>query len=155
METNGTILSREMKNVQHYGIAVLVAIFALHILVLGAFRYFEMNELKNELFAASKSLPAKTSLGTKQVINLPDDIIALHTDTLERTGFYEIKTDKDYIAYANPENNYILTKSEDSMHHEVRDVAITLIALYFGEVVILVGWWFSVKSKVRELFEVK
>lgn len=154
MSTNETVLSREMKNVQNYGFVVLVAILALHILVLGALRYFEMNELKSELLIASESLPVKTS-DTKQVINLPDDIIALHTDTLSRTGFYEIRTDKDYIAYASPKNNYILTKSEDSIQHEFRNSTIILTVLYFGEVVLLVGWWFFVKSRVRELFEVK
>lgn len=154
MKTDGTILSREMKSVQNYGIAVLIALLALHILVLGALSYLEMNELKNDLLIASESLPLKTS-DTKQAINLPEDIIALHTDTLERTGFYEIKTDKDYIAYANPKNNYILTKAESSVQKEIRDITISLTALYFGEVIILVGWWFFVKAKVRELFEIK
>lgn len=152
--TNETMVSREMKSVQNYGIAALIALLALHILVLGALSYFEMNELKNELLVASESLPPKAS-DTKQVINLPDDIIALHAETLERAGFYEIRTDKDYIAYANPKNNYILTKAESSVQREIRDIAISLVALYFGEVVLLVGWWFFVRTKVRELFEIK
>ena len=154
MEPNETILDREMKGVQNYGIVVLVTLLALHILVLGTLNYIEMNELKNELLVASESLPSRTS-DAKQTINLPEDIIALHTDKLERTGFYEIKTDKDYIAYANPKNNYILTISENSTQREIRNITIVLVALYFGEVIILVGWWFFVKAKVRELFEIK
>lgn len=154
MKTNGTILDSDMKGIRNYGIAILIVLFALHILVLGALRYIEMDELRNELSTASESLPAK-SPDVKQVINLPEDIIALHTDTLPRTGFYEITTDKDYIAYANPKNNYILTKAENSIQRETRNITISLIALYFGEFIILTGWWFFVKAKVRELFEVK
>ncbi|MBI3634087.1 MAG: hypothetical protein HY228_00530 [Candidatus Yonathbacteria bacterium] len=154
MGTNETILNHEMKGIQNYGIIVLVVLFALHLLVLGTLSYLEMSELRNELFTASESLPPKTT-GASQSFNLPEDIIAIRTDKLERVGFYEIKTDKDYIAYANPKNNYILTISENSAEREIRDITIALTALYFGEVIILVGWWFFVKSKVRELFEIK
>lgn len=154
MKIEKTILSPEMQSVRNYGIAALITLLALHILILGSLRHIEMKELRNELSVASESLSTATS-SAKRVIRLPEDIIAIHTKTLERTGFYEIKTDKDYLAYANPKNNYILTKAENSVQHEMINVAIALTALYLGEVIILVGWWFFIKEKVRALFEIK
>lgn len=154
MESSELALYRGLGAVRNYGILVLVALFALNALTLGAFKWFETNDLRNELAMYSEKLPAPGASKTEQTITLPEDILSFHVNTMERTGFYETQIiDKEYLAYANPNKNYILMKSEDAVKHEIQNFALALLALYLGEVVILLGWWFFIRTKVRELFE--
>ncbi len=157
MESSELALYRGLGAVRNYGVLVLGALLVLNGLTLGALNWFETNDIHAELAALSEKLPAPTTgtPGTEHAIVLPEDILSFHVTTMERTGFYETKiSDKEYLAYANPANNYILMKSEDAIRHEITNFAFALATLYAGEVVILLGWWLFVRSKVRELFEV-
>lgn len=157
MESSELALYRGLGAVRNYGILVLVALLALNGVTLGVLNWFETNDIRNELVTLSEKLPVPVTGAqkTEQTISLPDDILSFHVTKMERTGFYETKiSDKEYLAYANPNNNYILVKSEGLIKHEVQNFALALLALYLGEVVILLGWWLFVRTKVRELFEI-
>lgn len=155
MESSELALYRGLGAVRNYGTLVLVALFALNAITLGALNWFETNELRSELATLSEKLPPPSAPKTEQTIALPDDILSFHVTKMERTGFYETKiAEKEYLAYANSDNNYVLMKSEESIKHEVQNFALALILLYVGEVVLLLGWWFFVRAKVRELFEI-
>lgn len=154
MESSELALYRGLGIVRNYGVVVLIILFALNAGVLGMLNWIETSELQNELVRYSNNLPNPDVTKGEQVLNLPEDIIALRLPTKDRVGFYETKlTDKEYLAYANPEKQYTLMKAEDSIRHEVQNFALALLALYAGEVVVLLGWWFFLRSKVRELFE--
>lgn len=155
MESSELALYRGLGEVRNYGILVLVGLFVLSGTALAALNWIETNELQNELATLSQNLPAPSPTSTEQTITLPDDVIALHTTTAEHTGFYETKIlNKDFLAYATPDNHYVLLKSEAPISHEIQNFALTLLALYVGQVVVLLGWWFFIRSRVRELFEV-
>lgn len=155
MESSELALYRGLGAVRNYGIVVLVALLALNGITLGALNWLETNDLRSELATLSAKLPTPSAQKMEQTVNLPEDILSFHVTNMERTGFYETRIiDKEYLAYANPSNNYILMKSEDAIRHEVLNFAVALLALYTGEVVLLLGWWLFVRTKVRELFEV-
>ena len=145
---------RGLETVQKYGTILVVALAVLHVFAFLAVEWIERNEIRQELARWSQTLPQPDGAQPEKELHLPEDILALHVDKLERTGFYETHTDKRYLAYANPNNDYILAKSEESIEHEVNSFAIMLGALFLGELVLLLGWWRFTQSKVRELFEV-
>lgn len=154
MESSELALYRGLGAVRNYGVMVLFGLLALNGISLSALNWFETNELQSELSTLAQTLPSTETTKVEQTINLPDDVIALHTTTAERTGFYETSIlGKDFLAYAAPDKHYILMKSEASISHEIRNFAVALFALYIGEVILLLGWWFFMRSKVRELFE--
>ena len=45
-------------------------------------------------------------------------------------------------------------KSEKAIQEKTKDFALTLLALYIGEVILLLGWWFFVRAKIREIFDI-
>lgn len=154
MESSELALYRGLGAVRNYGIVVLIALFALNAVVLGALNWIETNDIKSELVILSESLPAPSTEKTEQMINLPENVIALRATTKEHTGFYETRIlGKDYLAYASPKKEFIIMKSEKDSEREVQKFALALLALYVGEIIILLGWWFFLRSKVRELFE--
>lgn len=155
MESSELALYRGLGAVRNYGILVLVGLFVLSGIALATLNWIETNELQSELIMLSQNLPAPDSTKVEQTINLPDDVIALHVTTAERTGFYETTiVNKDFLAYAAPDKHYVLMKSEATIEREIKNFALALLALYIGNVVLLLGWWFFIRTKVRELFEV-
>lgn len=144
-----------LATIQRYGTILVVALAVLHGLAFLAVQWIERNEIRNELAQWSQTLPKPDPTQPEKELHLPEDILALHADKLERTGFYETHTDKVYLVYANPENDYILAKSEESIEHEMTNFAIMLSVLFLGELVLLLGWWRFAQSKVRELFEIE
>lgn len=145
---------RGLEAVQRYGTVLIVAIAMLHVVAFFAIQWIERNEIRQELAQWSQTLPQPDATQPEKELHLPEDILALHVDRLERTGFYETHTDKRYLAYANPGNDYILAKSLESIDHEINSFIIMLGVLFLGELVLLLGWWRFTQSKVRELFEV-
>lgn len=143
-----------LASVQKYGTMLIVALAALHGAAFLAVRWIEKNEIRHDLAQWSQTLKKTDSTGPSKELHLPEDIIALHVTNLDQTGFYETYTNKGYLFYANPENNYILAKSEESIEREINNFAIMLGGLFLGELVLLLGWWRFVQSRVRELFEV-
>lgn len=155
MESSKITSYRGFGAVQNYGILVLVALFALNAAALGAINWFEINNIRHELATLSEKLPDPNTSKSEQIVVLPEDIFSFYTATIDRTGFYETRVSgKDFLAYTNPSKNYILMKSEESIRHEVSNFALTLGALYVAEVVLLLGWWYFLRTKVRELFEI-
>ena len=154
MEPNELTTYRGLGEVRNYGIFVLITLCALNIATLAGLIWFEKNDLKHELASMSDTLPSFDATKPEQTIYLPDNFLALHVTALEKIGFYEIKADKDYLAYANPKNNYIIMKSEKSINHEVQNFALVLGGLYVAEVILILGWWFFLRTKLRELFEI-
>lgn len=154
MESSELALYRGLGAVRNYGVMVLIALFALNAGALGVFNWIEQNEIQNELVTYSQKLPDSGSIKGEGTLSIPEDIIALRLPAKEHVGFYETRlSDKEYLAYANPDKQYTLMKAEDSMKNEVQKFALALLALYIGELVVLFGWWFFIRSKVRELFE--
>lgn len=154
MESSELALYRGLGSVRNYGIVVLIALFVLSAGSLGALNWLEVNDLHSELAMYSQYLPNPATAKGEQTLNLPPDIIAIQRPPDSRTGFFEIQLqDKDFLAYADPEKRYTLHKSEDSIKHEVQTFAVVILAMYLGEVLLLLGWWFFLRSKVRELFE--
>lgn len=146
---------RGFERVRQYGIVLVCALAVLYGVAFLAVQWIERNEIRHELAQWSQTLPKPDLTQPERELHLPEDILALHTDKLERTGFYETRTDKKYLVYANPENDYILAKSEEGIDHEIVNFAIMLGVLFAGNIVLLLGWWRFAQSKVRELFEVE
>lgn len=154
MESSELALYRGLGVVRNYGIFVLVVLFALNAGALAMINWIETSDVKNELITLSSSLPSTNVTSDSEEPNLPSNIIALRSTEEARTGFYETRLEQvEYLAYANPEKNYTLLKDMSSLRHEVRDFSIALLAIYIGEVIVLLGWWFFVRTKIRELFE--
>lgn len=154
MESSELALYRGLGAVRNYGVLVLIALFALNVGVLFTLNWVEQNELRNDLIMYSQTLPDPALATTEQTISLPADIISFRFQPNDRSGFYETQSGgTQFLAYANPEKQYTLMKSSEPMKHEVRTFALVLLALYFGEIIILLGWWFFLRSKIRELFE--
>jgi len=131
----------------------------LNVVVLGALHWVETNQLRNELVSHMETIPTPSSVTTNQTILLPEDILSFHIKSTDRTGFYEtslgIGEDKqDYLAYADPEKQYVLMKSEKSIQEETKGFAVALLALYLGEVILLLGWWYFIHTKIHEIFDI-
>jgi len=145
-----------IQRVRQYGVFLALAFVVLHVLALFSVQWVERNEIRQELVQWSQTLPKQVvdPTQTEAPLHLPEDILALHVDKLERTGFYETHTYKKYLVYANPANDYVLAKSAESINHEVTHFATILGMLLVGDLILLLGWWRFTRSKVRELFEV-
>ena len=154
MEHSKETIYEGILRVRQYGVFLALAFAVLHILAFLSIQWIERNEIRQELVQWSQTLPKVDPAEPAKELHLPEDILALHVDKLERTGFYEMKTDKEYLAYANPNNNYILAKSEESAKHEGLHFATILGMLFVGDLLLLLGWWRFTRSKVQELFEV-
>jgi hypothetical protein len=143
-----------LKSIQKYGIFLVCSLAILHSLAFFAMRWIETNELRSELAGWSRTIPPRDQVQPGKALQLPDDIIALHVDKLERVGFYTTRTQRGYLFYANPNNNYILAKSEDVIEQEMVHIGTMLGVLFAGELILLLGWWAFIKRTVRELFEI-
>lgn len=141
-------------SVREYGLILIGALAILHIIAFFSTQWIEKNEIRHELTQWSQTISKPTPQEPSKELFLPQDIVALHVTQLEKTGFYEIRTDKGYLVYANPNNNYILAKSEEPMNREMSNFAVMLAALFIGELILFLGWWRFAQSSVRELFEV-
>ena len=158
MESSEVAMYRGLGEVRNYGIAILLALLILNGVVLGVMNWIENNGLRNELVTYMETIPTPNAATPGQTINLPEEILSFQMKTSNRTGFYETsigegRDRQDYLAYADPNKHYILMKSERSIRDEIRSFALALGALYVGELVLLLGWWFFIRSKVREIFE--
>lgn len=154
MESNEIAVYRGLGEVRNYGVAVLIALFVLNGVTLWSLNWIENNELHDELLKYSESLPAPDTVKPDQTVNLPEDILLFRTETNAKIGFYETALGgKKYLAYADQDKHSVLMKSLESIQNEVKSFALALGALYLGELVILLGWWFFIRTKVREIFE--
>ncbi|HAS84587.1 MAG TPA: hypothetical protein DCS23_00725 [Candidatus Yonathbacteria bacterium] len=154
MESNEIAVYRGLGAVRNYGIAVLFALLALNGVTLGALNWIENNELHDELLRYSESLPSPDATATEQTVTLPEDILLFRTQSSAHVGFYETSIgDERYLAYADIDKQAVLMKSTTAIQREVTSFAFALVALYLGELVLLLGWWFFIRSKVREIFE--
>lgn len=154
MESSEVAMYRGLGEVRNYGIAVLIALFVLNGVTLWGLHWVEINELRNELVEYAETLPIPDVNKAEQTVNLPEDVLVFPTKTGDRVGFYEISLEKqDYLAYADPNKHFVLMKSELNIQEETQSFAIALLALYLGELVLLLGWWFFIRAKVREIFE--
>ena len=154
MESGEIAVYRGLGEVRNYGIAVLVALLALNGVTLWALNWVETNDLHSELLKYSESLPVPDVNNPNQTVTLPEDILLFRTKTNAHVGFYETSVGgQEYLAYADPDKHTVLMKSEEAIQNEARSFALALGALYLGELVLLLGWWFFIRSKVREMFE--
>lgn len=144
-----------LKSVRLYGMMLVGTLIALHVIAFFVVSLIEKNEIHRELVQWSQTISKANPAQPISEFHLPEEIIALRVNKLERAGFYETHTDRGYLAYANPENNYILAKSEETVDREIANIAAVLVVLLVGEIVLIVGWWMFAKAKVRELFEVE
>lgn len=159
MNKKESAISHGIKDVKKYGIAVLVALFLLNVIVLGALHWIESNQLRNELIRYMETIPAPGSAMEGRTINLPEDILSFQIKSSDRVGFYETslgigKDKQDYLAYADPEKQYVLMKSEETIQEETKGFAAALLALYIGEIILLLGWWYFIHTKIHEIFDI-
>lgn len=159
MNVKESAISHGVKDVRTYGIVVLVVLLFLNFIALGALHWVESNQLRNELVRYMETIPAPDSVTLGQTISLPEDILSFQLKSSDRVGFYETslgtgKDKQDYLAYADQYKHYVLMKSEETIQEETRGFAITLLALYVGEIIILLGWWYFVRSKIHEIFDI-
>lgn len=155
METNHVTNHRGLKVVRTYGIVVLFALFLMNTATLGVLHWVESNDIRDELARYANTLPAPDINKPDQTINLPEDIVVLRTNESNRIGFYETSIGgQDYLVYSDPNTHYVLMKSEAGVQKETQSFAIALGALYLGEITLLLGWWFFIRAKVREIFEI-
>lgn len=152
-------ISHGIKEVHRYGVVVLGTLFLLNVVALGALHWVESNQLRNELVRYMETIPAPDSVTLGQTISLPEDILSFQLKSSDRTGFYETSLGtgqdrQDYLVYADPYKHYVLMKSEETIQEETKGFAITLLALYVGEIIILLGWWYFVRSKIHEIFDI-
>ena len=159
MNIKESAISHGIKEVRRYGIIVLGALFLLNVVTLGALHWIESDQLHRELVKYMETIPAPDSAITEQTILLPEDVLSFQLKSSDRTGFYETslgigKDKQDYLAYADPEKKYVLMKSEAHIQEETRGFAITLLALYIGEIILLLGWWIFIRSKIHEIFDI-
>lgn len=157
MESKEITMSRGLREVRNYGIAVLGALLVLNGVVLGALRWVEINDIRNELVTYMETIPSPDLTTPGQTIRLPEDILSFQVKSPGRVGFYETslgegKDRQDYLAYADPDKHYVLMKSERAIEREIKGFALTLVALYAGELILFIGWWFLVRSKMHEIF---
>lgn len=156
MKTIEFAVNKELRAVRNYGVFVIVAFFVLNTTTLATLNWFEHNDLRHELITLSEKLPLRDDPQTEHSFTLPDDVISLQVSTIEHVGFYETQiVGKDYLAYAHPDKNYILMKSEDTIQSETKNFTLALLALFAGEVIIILGWWFFIRARVRQLFDIK
>lgn len=154
MESNEIAVYRGLGEVRNYGVAVLIALFILNGVTIWALNWIEVNDLHNELLKYSESLPAPTAVKPNQTVNLPEDILLFRPESNAKVGFYETSIGGEkYLAYADQEKHSLLMKSMADIQGETKSFALALVALYLGELVILLGWWFFIRAKVREIFE--
>lgn len=157
MNTKESVISHGVKDVRKYGIVVLVALFLLNVVVLGALHVVESNQLHNELARYMETLPAPDSNDMNQVVRLPEDVLSFKLSSSDRIGFYEThlgkgKNRQDYLAYADSEKQYVLMKSEQSIQEDTKNFALALLVLYIAEVILLLGWWYFIHAKIHEIF---
>lgn len=160
MNIKESTISHGIKEVRRYGIVVLGALFLLNVVALGALHWIESNQLHNELVKYMETIPSPDSVTPGQTILLPEDILSFHLKSSDRVGFYETslgtgKNKQDYLAYADPEKQYVLMKSEKIIQEETKGFAIALLALYIGEIILLLGWWYFIHTKIHEIFDIK
>lgn len=155
MESNEIKMNEKLGEVRNYGIVLLLTLLILNMSMLGALHWIETNDLRAELAGYAETLPIPDINNPDQTINLPEDIIALRTQATDRTGFYETSIGgQDWLVYADPNKHYVLMKSEIGIQEETKSFAIALVALYLGEVLLLIGFWFFIRNKAREVFDV-
>lgn len=159
MNIKESVISHGVHDVRKYGMIVLIALFLLNVVALGALHWVESNQLHNELASYMATIPAPDPATPGQTISLPEDILSFQLKTTDRIGFYETSlgtgNDKqDYLAYADPDKKYVLMKSEASIQKETKGFAVALLALYVGEVILLLGWWFFLNTKIHEIFDI-
>lgn len=160
MNTKESVISHGVKDVRKYGIVVLIVLFFLNVVVLGALHLVESNQLRNELANYMEAIPAPDSMVQGQTIRLPEDVLSFQLKSSDRAGFYETslgtgKDRQDYLAYADPAKQYVLMKSEASIQRETKGFAIALLALYISEIILLLGWWYFIHSKIHEIFGIE
>lgn len=154
IERNEDVAFRGLTDVRNYGIAVVIALFALNGVVLAALHWVESSELRAELAGYAETLPVSNINNPEQTINLPEDIIVLRSNTETRVGFYETSIgDQDYLVYSDTNKHYILMKSEADIQRETKSFALALMALSLGELILLLGWWSFIRAKIRGAFE--
>ncbi len=159
MNTKESAISYGVKDVRKYGMVVLVVLFLLNVVALGALHWVLSNQLRNELVNYMETIPTPDSVIQGQTISLPEDILSFQLKSSDRVGFYETslgtgKDKQDYLAYADPEKKYVLMKSEAPIQKETKGFALALFALYIGEIIILLGWWYFVRSRIHEIFDI-
>lgn len=159
MNIKETTISHGIKEVRRYGIIVFGVLFLLNVVTLGALHWIESDQLHRELVKYMETIPAPDSVTPGQTIRLPEDILSFQLKSSDHTGFYETslgsgEDKQDYLAYADPVKQYVLMKSEASIQKETRGFALALLALYIGEIILLLGWWYFVRSRIHEIFDI-
>jgi hypothetical protein len=154
MESSEIAVYRGLGEVRNYGIAVLVGLLILNGVTLFALNWIEDSDLHSELLRHSESLPLPDPNNLEQTVNLPEDILLFRTRTNARIGFHKTSIGgEEYLAYADPDKHTVLMKSREGIRKESKSFALALGALYLGELVLLFGWWFFIRAKIREMFE--
>ena len=148
-----------IKRIQTYGVWILLVMLITYGSVFFGFKWLELNELQQDLTNLSRSILEEKNIKPfeETILPYPDDVIVIKKQTSDtKNGFYEINiSNKDYLVYTESESDVIVAKPEQSINDELNKFLVLLMFLYFGQIVILLGWWFYFKGEIQKLFKVQ
>lgn len=139
---------------------LFIVLLVMHAIAFFAFRWFETRELHSELSDIARSVSQSPDRFVAQqngvISRYPNGVIILQKNSRDaQNGFHEMNiSGRDYLVYTDNDSNILVAKPESDIHEELLKVLSVLIVLYFGEVVVLLGWWFYLKDQIKELFNV-
>jgi len=146
---------RNIKALRSYGEILLVVLFVMHLMAFAAFRLVERDAIRIELQEYARQFPTE-GFGdhADKISRFPDGIIVLRSDNNhEDGGFYETHIGHNELyVYEVPYSNLIVAKSEDSLEYQLLNVGFIIGILYIVEVFVLLGWWFFLQEKIKQLF---
>lgn len=148
------------KRIRTYGEMLFLVLFMMHAIAFFAFRWFETRESRLELSDIARSVSQSPDRFAAQhdgvVLRYPNGVIILQKNSRDtQNGFHEMKiSGREYLVYTDNDSNILVAKPESDTHEELLKVLLVLAVLYFGEIVVLLGWWFYLKDQIKELFNV-
>ncbi len=143
------------ESLKQYAYILLIILLGLHLLAFLAFRIVVEQQLRYDLESFSRTVKSSANSDTNPTYT-NGFVVLPNTNTVSKGKHKEIKiNNNEYLAYAPTDQNHIYAVPESQIKQDLMLTAVILTLLYFGEVVVLVGWWNLLKDKVRMLFSVK
>lgn len=148
-----------LQRIRNLGLLLFVVLFFVHVVVFGVFLWLEKDEARNMLasFADSIEQEKQPLNKTREDISFPHGYIVVQGEEKSdvQVGFYEKKIHgDDYLVYTKPGTKTVVAEPERNSQSEVYRFGVALAVLFFGETMLFVGWWFSVRKTLEEIFEV-
>lgn len=151
-------ITSQFKKMRTYGIAIFVVLLLFHLAALSAVYWLERQEVRSDLEDASRDAATRDIDSDElQSLSERDGIIRLRRDNDEKgEGFSEREIGgRDYYIYESPDQPFITARYEGDIQQEIVKIAAVLAALYIGECLALLSWWFYLRDEINQIFTVK